>query len=145
MGKGDHPKTFLLKALCCQSAPSWVRVVGWWWWVAHEIILSSPGSGVTFQFLFPIPNPSPMSQSLDNTDITCYILNTLNRITKLLWKTYFSSESYCLEVVSHGYCSWRPSRRTLRWWRSRWGRGFTSLLDFRIESSFWPSLPRLGI
>ena len=29
MGKGDHPNTFLLKALCCQSAPSWLKVRGW--------------------------------------------------------------------------------------------------------------------
>ena len=29
MGRGDHPKTFLLKALCCQSTPSWLKVVGW--------------------------------------------------------------------------------------------------------------------
>ena len=29
MGLGDHPKTFLLKALCCQPPPSWVKVGGW--------------------------------------------------------------------------------------------------------------------
>ena len=31
MGFGDHPKTFLLKALCCQSAPSPLKVVGGGW------------------------------------------------------------------------------------------------------------------
>ena len=35
MGLGDYPETFLLKALCCQSAPSCVKVMGgggggWW-------------------------------------------------------------------------------------------------------------------
>ena len=30
MGRGDHPKTFLLKALCCQITPSWLKVM---WWV----------------------------------------------------------------------------------------------------------------
>ena len=30
MGLGDHPETFLLKALCCQSAPSWLKVGGGW-------------------------------------------------------------------------------------------------------------------
>ena len=33
MGLGDHPETFLLKALCCQSPPSWLKVMGGWWWV----------------------------------------------------------------------------------------------------------------
>ena len=28
MGRGDYPKTFLLKALFCQSTPSWLKVVG---------------------------------------------------------------------------------------------------------------------
>ena len=48
MGLGDHPKTFLLKALCCQATPSWLKVGGWWWWwmVAHEILLSALGLGV---------------------------------------------------------------------------------------------------
>ena len=26
MGRGDHPKTFLLKALCCQITPSWLKL-----------------------------------------------------------------------------------------------------------------------
>ena len=43
MGLGDHPETFLLKALCCQIAPSWVKVMGWV--VAPDILLSSPGTG----------------------------------------------------------------------------------------------------
>ena len=29
MGLGDHIKTFLLKALWCKTAPSWLKVVGW--------------------------------------------------------------------------------------------------------------------
>ncbi len=76
MGKGDHTKTYLLKALYCQSTASWLKVVGGWWVVvACEIILSSPGTGGTlyfpfshfpiFPFLFPIPNsqfPIPNSQ-----------------------------------------------------------------------------------
>ena len=30
MGLGDHPKTFLQKALCCQSTPSLLKVGGGW-------------------------------------------------------------------------------------------------------------------
>ena len=52
MGKGDHPKTFLLKALYCQSTPSWLKV---WGWVALGIILSSPGTGGTLYSHFPGP------------------------------------------------------------------------------------------
>ena len=29
MDRGDHPKTFLLKALSCQGSPSWLKVRGW--------------------------------------------------------------------------------------------------------------------
>ena len=48
MGLGDHPETFLLKALCCQSAPSLLKVMGWVVVVvvAHEILLSALGLGV---------------------------------------------------------------------------------------------------
>ena len=44
IGKGDYPKTFLLKALFSQSTPSWLKVGGWWWWVGGGpgIMLSSP-------------------------------------------------------------------------------------------------------
>ena len=28
LGRGDHPETFLLKALFCQSTPSWLKVMG---------------------------------------------------------------------------------------------------------------------
>ena len=28
MGQGDHPETFLLKALCSQESPSWLKVMG---------------------------------------------------------------------------------------------------------------------
>ena len=91
MGLGDHPKTFLLKALCCKSAPSWLKVVGGWWWVANEILLSSPGTGGSFESRFSIlgsrfsildsipksqvPSPKSQSQSLDNCP------SQLNRIT----------------------------------------------------------------
>ena len=74
MGLGDHPETFLLKALCCQSAPSWVKVGGWvvggGWVVAHEILLSALGLGVVsilyFLFYSQVPGPRSQSQSLDN-------------------------------------------------------------------------------
>ena len=68
MGQGDHPKTFQLKALCCQDTPSWLKVVGgrrWRWVVANEILLSALGLGVLsiLYFLFysqvPVPSPSP--------------------------------------------------------------------------------------
>ena len=31
MGRGDHPETFLLKALCCHIPPSWLKVGGGVW------------------------------------------------------------------------------------------------------------------
>ena len=47
MGLGDHPKTFLLKALCCQSPPSPLKVRGGGGgWVAPGILLSALGLGV---------------------------------------------------------------------------------------------------
>ena len=51
-------------------------------------MLSSPGTGGTFKVSIHIsyPHPQSQSQSLDNIDVTCYILNR---------KTYFSTESYC--------------------------------------------------
>ena len=81
IGLGDHPKTFLLKALCCQSAPSSLLKVrgGGWLVVACEILLSALGLGVVsilyslFYSQVPgprsqVPGPSPksQSQSLDN-------------------------------------------------------------------------------
>ena len=39
MGRGDHPKTFLLKALCCQISPSWLKA-GCGWVVALGIRVS---------------------------------------------------------------------------------------------------------
>jgi len=63
MGEGDHPETYLLKAVFCQSTPSWLKVRGWWV-VAHEIILSSPGTGgrgtLYFHSHFPFPSPIPI-------------------------------------------------------------------------------------
>merc|ERR550534_258784 len=55
MGRGDHPKTCLLKTLCCQSPPSLLKVVGGGW-VAPGIILSSPGTGGTLYSHFPFPH-----------------------------------------------------------------------------------------
>ena len=42
MGQGDHPKTFLLKALCWQVTPSWLKVMGGneqaaMWWVSRQL------------------------------------------------------------------------------------------------------------
>ena len=62
VGRGDHPKTFLLKALFCQSTPSWLKVRGGWssrvcWCeqsgmlVAHVIFVSAQGPNPSF-FLF---------------------------------------------------------------------------------------------
>ena len=102
MGLGDHPKTYLLKALCCESTPSWLKVVGWssrvcWceqsgMLVASEIILSSPGTGGTPYSHFPlpkshvpcpksrVPSPSPKSQSQvsvpSRLTITCGVEKT---------------------------------------------------------------------
>ena len=70
MGLGDHPETFLLKALCCQRPPSWLKVM--WWWVGgggpgHYTVISWAGNRGTFyfpfsifHFLFSIPGPGPV-------------------------------------------------------------------------------------
>ena len=31
MGRGDHPETYLLKALFSQRSPSWLKVMCGWW------------------------------------------------------------------------------------------------------------------
>ena len=51
MGLGDHPETFLLKALCCQSAPSWLKVIGGWsgpcdYCVSQVLIIGDWGLGI---------------------------------------------------------------------------------------------------
>ena len=38
MGREDHPETFLLKVLLCQSATSWLKVMGGGQWVAYTVI-----------------------------------------------------------------------------------------------------------
>ena len=63
VGRGDHPETFLQKALFSHRAPSWLKVRGWWVVVAPGIILSSPGTGVVS---IPISKAQSQSQSLDN-------------------------------------------------------------------------------
>ena len=71
MGLGDHPETFLLKALCCQSAPSSPKVVGWWvggGWVMrfycqHWDCFDSRFSIFDSQSQVPVPvpvTPSPL-------------------------------------------------------------------------------------
>ena len=62
MGLGDHPETFLLKALCCQSAPSWVKVGGWWGAVGgpgHYTV--STGTVSILDSRFPVPVPVPVA------------------------------------------------------------------------------------
>ena len=71
MGLGDHPKTFLLKALCCQSTPSPLKVRGWvgggWWprafycqhWDWRVSILDSRFSILYSPFYSQVPSPSP--------------------------------------------------------------------------------------
>ena len=68
MGLGDHPKTFLLKALCCRATPSWLKVVGW--------VVGGPGhftvSTGTVSILdsrFPVPSPSPSRLTKKLSDI----------------------------------------------------------------------------
>ena len=63
MGLGDHPETFLLKALCSQGSPSWVKVIGGWV-VAPGILLSALGLGSLdsqFSILFSILFLGPRS------------------------------------------------------------------------------------
>ena len=58
----DHPETCLLKALCCQSAPSWLKlgmvVVGGW---PVRLYCHLLGLGVGLLSIF-----IPTTQSLDN-------------------------------------------------------------------------------
>ncbi len=57
MGRGDHLQTFLLKALFCESTPSWLKVV---WWVGgpgHYTVISWDWG--YFLFPFTIPNSHP--------------------------------------------------------------------------------------
>ncbi len=84
MGRGDHPETFLLKALCCQITASWLKVRGGgggWWPRALYCHLLGLGIGVLsislfpisifpfpipnshLQFPSPVPNPCPQSQA----------------------------------------------------------------------------------
>ena len=86
IGRGDHPKTFLLKALCCQNTPSWLKVGGWV--VAPGIILSSPGTGGTLYFY-------SQSQSLDNCNH--------NRLESLQSREFYHAEvtNIARPVVAH--------------------------------------------
>ena len=68
MGFGDHPKTFLLKALCCQPPPSALKVMGgggWWWprafYCQHWDCFDS-----WFSILDSQSQSQSQSQSLDN-------------------------------------------------------------------------------
>ena len=68
MGLGDHPETFLLKALCCQITPSWLKVMGGgWWWGPPGLYCHLLGLGI---HSIPISHPQnqskSQSQSLDN-------------------------------------------------------------------------------
>ena len=64
MDRGDHPKTFLLKALSCQGSPSWLKVRGWVVVVvAPGILLSALG---LFRFSILDSQSQSQSQSLDN-------------------------------------------------------------------------------
>ena len=77
MVRGDHPETFLLKALFCQSVASQLKVVGWWWVVvvAHEIILSSPG------FPSPSPSPVPVSRLTKILKLSIYQTNSVPEVS----------------------------------------------------------------
>ena len=67
MGLGDHPETFLQKALCCQPPPSALKVMGGGgggggWVVACEILLSALGLGsldsrfsIFYSYFYSIP------------------------------------------------------------------------------------------
>ncbi len=67
MGLGDHPETFLPKALFCKSTPSWLKVMGgWWWWWPVRL----------YCHLLGLPSPSPsqsQSQSLDKNRYNKYV------------------------------------------------------------------------
>ena len=63
MGRGDHPKSFLLKALCCQISPSRLKVLGWWPWALYCHLLG-----------LPFPFPSSQSQfQLHDKSMICYL------------------------------------------------------------------------
>ena len=68
MGLGDHPKTFLLKALCCQCPPSWVKVVGGGGgggWVMR--LYCQHWDCFDSRFSIPSPSPSPSPSRLTIT------------------------------------------------------------------------------
>ena len=70
MGRGDHPKTFFLLALFCQSTPSLLIVEGGWWWVGGPWdVRLSDYTFISWDWGYlsiPISHPHPNSQSLDN-------------------------------------------------------------------------------
>ena len=91
MGKGDHPKTFLLKSLKALS-----KVMGGgnvqtaMWWVACEIILSSPGTGgIPIPILGPgpVPVPVPWRQELQKV-LWAAQINILMNILKQIWNRF---------------------------------------------------------
>ena len=67
MGLGEHPETYLLKALCCQTSPSWLKVMGGWW--PRALYCHLLGLGV-------LSLSQSQSQSLDNIvlpdKLSCY-------------------------------------------------------------------------
>ena len=95
MGQGDHTKTFLLEALCCQSAPSWLKVRGGWWPVRFYCHLL--GLGV---FSIPISQAQAQSQSLDNKP---WISSIISSYTKLglhcLEAWYCQNKISCYAVI----------------------------------------------
>ena len=68
MGRGDHPKTFLLEAFFCKSTPSWLKVTGW------AVVVGWP-PGLYFHLLglgvlsISIPSPSRLTTTAQNMSL----------------------------------------------------------------------------
>ena len=60
MGLGDHPETFLLKALCCNLSPSPLKVGGGWVGGGPGHFTVSTGTVSILDSRFPVPFPVPV-------------------------------------------------------------------------------------
>ena len=118
MGRGDHPETFLLKALCCHRSPSWLKVMGgWWWWVvACEIIMSSPGT------LFPFPIPVPVAWQ--------YTFCNVGSVENVVPRTRCETIRWCQKIASSTF----PDEPQLWGWNYHGKMNIHQIQRFKFKS-----------